>query len=152
MEDSEGRRRENDYGCSPTTTLATRRTRQQTPPESTGTPEDEAAPRHLTHVGISVSWHQRELWHQRPNHCLLCFQSARTISNFIKTHCHSTEPCLLETQNEQLRMWLRNSCVVTHESKFLTRGMSQQKETGWIRFHVELSGLCQQRTFEYNFK
>ncbi|KAG8007198.1 hypothetical protein GBF38_008330 [Nibea albiflora] len=42
MEDSAGRRRENDNGCSPTTTLATRRTRRQTPAESTGTPEDEA--------------------------------------------------------------------------------------------------------------
>lgn len=40
-EDLEGRGRENDNGCSPTTTLATRRTEQQTAPESTKIPEDE---------------------------------------------------------------------------------------------------------------
>ncbi|XP_047439390.1 R-spondin-4 isoform X1 [Mugil cephalus] len=46
-EDLEGRGRKNDYGCTPATVLATQRTEQQTPPESTDIPEDETeAPQH----------------------------------------------------------------------------------------------------------
>ena len=65
-EDLEGRGRENDYGCSPTTTAATRRTGRWTPAGSAATPEDEVdAQLTTTRVGLSVGW--RQFWNQRPN-------------------------------------------------------------------------------------
>lgn len=54
-EDLERRGRENDYGCSPATTAATRRTGRRTPAGSAATPEGEAdAQLTTTRVGLSV--------------------------------------------------------------------------------------------------
>lgn len=65
-EDLERRGRENDYGCSPATTAATRRTGRRTPAGSAANPEGEAdAQLTTTRVGLSVGW--RQFWNQRPN-------------------------------------------------------------------------------------
>ena len=70
-EDLEGRGRENDYGCSPTTTAATRRTERQTAVGRAATPEDEDARLTTTRAGLSVGW--RQFWNQRPNLCFCLF-------------------------------------------------------------------------------
>ena len=57
-EDLEGRGRENDYGCSPTTTAATRRTERQTAAGRAATPEDEDA--RLTTTRVDVSFEIRD--------------------------------------------------------------------------------------------
>lgn len=131
-EDSEGRGRENDNGCSPATPLATRRMERPTPAEGTGQtrPEARGSPRPSPDIREQISV------------CHVSNQLAQSETLLKHTAMHHN----LFTGNSKWAAnsiwWLTNSYIVTNKSTSSTRDRLRPvvaiKKSAWIQL---LSGI-----------